>query len=108
MSALPADQPPDVPRLPHRRPPATQSSGPARRELPRYRVLLHPDPINDLMAVVRLVMEVTRFPRAEATHKMWEAHHKGRSVLMTTYRERAEFYAELFTDKGLNVSLEPV
>jgi len=107
MSPFPPDPQPDVPRLPSRRP-AAKPSGPVRRELPRCRVLLHPDPVNDLMTVVRMVMEVTRFPRAEATHKMWEAQHKGRSVVLTTYRERAEFYAELFTEKGLNVSIETV
>jgi ATP-dependent Clp protease adaptor protein ClpS len=78
-----------------------------RRYLPRYKVILHGDPLNDLMFIVRSVMELTRFHRAEATHKMWEAHHLGRSVLLTTYRERAEMYVEQFADKGLRVSIEP-
>jgi ATP-dependent Clp protease adapter protein ClpS len=69
--------------------------------------VLHQDIAADLMFVVRCVMELTRFPRAEATHKMWEAHHSGRSVLFVTYRERAELFAELFADKGLHVSIEP-
>jgi ATP-dependent Clp protease adaptor protein ClpS len=76
--------------------------------LPCYKIILHYDARTDLMFVVRCVMELTRFARAEATHKMWEAHHGGRSVLFTTYRERAELFAELFTDKGLKVSIEPV
>jgi ATP-dependent Clp protease adapter protein ClpS len=59
------------------------------------------------MFVVRTVMELTRFCRAEATHKMWEAHHCGRSVLLVTYRERAELYAEQFADRGLPVAIEP-
>src|SRR5204863_4610095 len=81
-----------------------------RREwqLPRYRVILHSDPKLDLMFVVRSVMELTRFPRAEATHKMWEAHHQGRSVLLTTWLERAELYVEQFASKGLSTSVEPV
>ena len=58
------------------------------------------------MFVVRSVMELTRFPRAEATHKMWEAHHGGRSVLLLTYRERAELYVEQFAEKGLTVTIE--
>jgi ATP-dependent Clp protease adapter protein ClpS len=60
------------------------------------------------MFVVRCVMELTRFPRAEATHKMWEAHHCGRSVLLTTYLERAELYADQFAERGLRVTVEPV
>ena len=75
--------------------------------LPRYRLVLHHQHGTDLMFVVRSVMELTRFPRAEATHKMWEAHHSGRSVLFMTYLERAELYIEQFADKGLTVSLEP-
>jgi ATP-dependent Clp protease adapter protein ClpS len=59
------------------------------------------------MFVVRTVMELTRFCRAEATHKMWEAHHSGRSVLLVTYRERAELYAEQFANRGLPVAIEP-
>jgi len=108
MSQMPADRQPDVPRLPNRRPPSARPTAPVRRELPRCRVVLRPDPVNDLMFVVRTVMEVTRFPRAEATHKMWEAQHKGRSVILTTYLERAEFYAELLTARGLSVTLEAV
>ena len=77
------------------------------RQLPRYKVLLLHDAVNDLMFIVRTVMEVTRLCRAEATHKMWEAHHCGRSVLMVTYLERAELYAELLASKNLRVTLEP-
>lgn len=76
--------------------------------LPRYRLILHSNPTLDLMFVVRSVMELTRFPRAEATHKMWEAHHRGRSVILTTWLERAELYAEQFADKGLPTTIEPV
>ncbi len=39
---------------------------------------------------------------------MWEAHHTGRSVLLTTYRERGELFVEQFADKGLSASIEPV
>jgi ATP-dependent Clp protease adaptor protein ClpS len=52
-------------------------------------------------------MELIRFPRAEATHKMWEAHHRGSSVLLTTHLERAELYVEQFADKGLTTSVQP-
>ena len=83
------------------------SHRPRHRPLPRYRVILHSNPAIDLMFVVRSVMELTRFPRAEATHKMWQAHHSGRSVLLTTYLERAELYVEQFASKNLCTTLEP-
>src|SRR5262249_7358838 len=75
--------------------------------LPRYKVVLHHDPQHDLMFVVRSVMELTRFPRAEATHKMWEAHHNGRAILLTTWLERAELYVEQFASKGVPTRIEP-
>lgn len=77
------------------------------RQLPRYKLIMHYNPSLDLMFVVRSVMELTRFPRAEATHKMWEAHHNGRSVVLTTWLERAELYVEQFASKGVHTSIEP-
>ena len=85
-----------------------QEGQPRTRQLPRYKVVLHRDPSSDLMSVVRSVMELMRFPRAEATYKMWEAYHCGRSVLLITYRERAELYVEQFASKGLSVTIEPM
>jgi ATP-dependent Clp protease adapter protein ClpS len=80
---------------------------PRDQQLPRYKVILLQDAAADLMFIVRTVMELTRLCRAEATHKMWEAHHCGRSVLLRTYRERAELYVEQFASKGLAVTIEP-
>jgi ATP-dependent Clp protease adaptor protein ClpS len=78
------------------------------RVLPRYRVVLNNNAAQALMFVVQTVMELTRLCREEATHKMWEAHHTGRSSLLTTHLERAELYVEQFVERGLTVSLEPV
>jgi ATP-dependent Clp protease adapter protein ClpS len=75
--------------------------------LPGYRVVLLSNPAQDLMYIVRTIMELTRLCRIEATHKMWEAHHTGRSPLILTYRERAELYVEQFAGKGISVGIEP-
>jgi len=77
------------------------------RTLTPYRVVLLQDARNDLMFIIRTIMELTRFCRDEATHKMWQAHHTGRSVILVTYRERAELFAELFVSRGLDVIVEP-
>jgi ATP-dependent Clp protease adapter protein ClpS len=77
------------------------------RQLPRVKLVLLRDAINDLMFIVRTIMELTRLCRAEATHKMWESHHCGRSVLLVTYRERAELYVEQFASRNLATTLEP-
>jgi ATP-dependent Clp protease adaptor protein ClpS len=92
---------PEIPRLSGRPAPKPQPGG-----LPRYKVVLLHDAFEDLMFVVRSVMELTRFAREEATHKMWEAHHSGRSVLLVTYRERAELLVEQFAGKGLKATIE--
>ena len=102
MSQHHANEPADAPGPRRPRP----QSQPSRRELPRCRLILHSSPVNDMMFIVRTIMEVTRFCLAEATHKMWEAHHCGRSVLFTTYRERAELFVEQFASRGLKVTIE--
>jgi ATP-dependent Clp protease adaptor protein ClpS len=100
---------PEVPRRPDRPEGAARpSAGRAPpRQIPRYKVILQHDAVNDLMFIVRTVMEITRYCRAEATHKMWEAHHCGRSVLLVTYLERAELYVEQFASRNLTVTIEP-
>jgi ATP-dependent Clp protease adapter protein ClpS len=102
---------PDRPSVPQQlnggESPGQPSSARRDRSLPRYKVILHHDPSVQLMVVIRSVMDLTRFPRAEATHKMWQAHHTGRSVILTTYLERAELYVEQFADRGLTTSIEP-
>ncbi len=106
MSLFPTDRP-DVPRRPSMDPRTYKTDGvPRPRQLTRFKVVLVSDPTKDLMHVVRSVMQLTRFPREEATYKMWEAHHGGRSVLLITYLERAELYAELFAGQGLTVVVE--
>jgi ATP-dependent Clp protease adapter protein ClpS len=108
MSQSHADRPAtppgdDSPARVHR----VQSDASRRRSIPRFKVVLLQNPECDLMHVIRTVMELTRFCRAEATHKMWEAHHNGRSVLLLTWFERAELYAEQFAARGLMVVVEP-
>jgi ATP-dependent Clp protease adapter protein ClpS len=78
-----------------------------RLDLPRYKVILLKDTHYDLVQVVQAIMDLTHLCRAEATYKMWQAYYCGRSVLLTTYRERAELYVEQFAQKGLQVTLEP-
>ncbi len=97
----------DRPEVPRSAGTANHRAKAGTREIPRFKVVLHRDD-NDLMFVVRSVMELTRFPRAEATHKMWESVHGGASVLLTTYLERAELYVQQFAGKGIKVTAEPV
>ena len=99
-------QPTDPPAIPPTPAPTTRAV-PQRRTLPPYRVVLLNNAAQDMMFIVRTIMELTRLCRAEATHKMWEAHHSGRSQLLLTHRERAELYVDQFASKGLAVAIEP-
>jgi ATP-dependent Clp protease adapter protein ClpS len=98
-----ADRPPGSPG------PDPRGRSPEHRpalQLPRYKLILHSSAVKDLMFVVRTIMELTRLCLAEATHKMWEAHHFGRSLILVTHKERAELYVEQFACKGLTVTME--
>jgi ATP-dependent Clp protease adapter protein ClpS len=100
-------------RPPHRRsdrpvPPAfTRSRRGGHLPFTRYKVLLHNAAHKELMFVARAVMEVTRFGSAEAEYRMWEAHHRGTSLVVVTHLERAELFVEQFADRGLFASIEP-
>lgn len=77
------------------------------RLLPRYRVLLHNDDVNDMVYVVCTIMELVNLDQIEATQRMLEAHHKGISLLIVTHKERAELLMDQFASKGLTVTIEP-
>ena len=91
----------------HFGPPASGPLKTGRVPVTRYKVLLHHAAGKDLMFVVRAVQELTRFGSAEAEFRMWEAYHRGRSLVLVTHLERAELYVEQFADRGLWASIEP-
>src|SRR5437868_427240 len=95
---------------------ATVKPKPARKKAPQkkppqpmppWKVLLHNDDKNDILFVVRTVMELTPLNEQEAELRTVEAHKTGVALLLTTHKERAELYQEQFTSKGLVVTIEP-
>jgi len=75
--------------------------------LPPWKVLLHNDDKNDILFVVRTVLELTPLNEQEAEKRTVEAHKTGVALLLTTHKERAELYQDQFTSKGLTVTIEP-
>jgi len=75
--------------------------------LPPWKVLLHNDDKNEMLFVVRTVMELTPLKEEEAVLRTTEAHRSGVSLLLVTHKERAELYLEQFQTKGLTVTIEP-
>lgn len=75
--------------------------------LPPFKVLLHDDPVNDMLHVVESILEVTPLTVEESVERMLEAHHSGVALLLMTHRERAELYCEQFATFKLTVTTEP-
>ena len=80
---------------------------PKRKQLPPFKVILHNDDSNDMLHVVRTIVDLTPLARTEALQRMWEAHRSGAAMLLVTHRERAELYVEQFTSCSLTVTAEP-
>jgi ATP-dependent Clp protease adaptor protein ClpS len=59
-----------------------------------WNVVVHNDPINLMDYVTKVFMKVFGFSRQKAEVHMVEVHQKGRSVVWTGARERAEFYVQ--------------
>src|SRR5260221_3083699 len=76
--------------------------------LPLFQVVLHRGGDHDAMRTLRTIIELTRSNLQDATQKFGEAQNQGRCRLLVTHKERAELFAELFTRRKLNVSVEPV
>ena len=84
----------------------TQPSKPKSDKLPPYRVLLHNDDVNDMLYVVRTVIEITPLDKERALEVTFEAHLSGVALVLVTHKERAELYQDQFQSKGLTATIE--
>src|SRR5437660_7994035 len=85
-------------KAPQRKPP---------QPLPPWKVLLHNDDKNDIVFVIKTIMELTPLNELDAKQRTVEANDTGVALLLTTHKERAELYQEQFQSKGLTVTIEP-
>lgn len=72
-----------------------------------WNVIVWNDPVNLMSYVVFVFMRVLGFPRQKATKHMLEVHQKGKSVVATETREKAELYHQQIQAFGLTVTIEP-
>jgi len=89
---------------------ARTSTAPAKKLpslLPPWSVLLHNDDKNEMLFVIRAIVELTPLNREDAMQRMFEAHKSGVALLLVTHKERAELYLDQFQTKGLTISIEP-
>ncbi len=88
--------------------PTPTTSDPTADQLPPYRVLLHNDDEHDMLYVVESLVDVTPIAYKPAARITLEAHMRGAALVMTTHKERAEFYRDRLRSKGLVSTIEPV
>ena len=59
-----------------------------------WNVVVHNDPVNLMSYVTRVFMKVFGFSKEKAETHMIEVHRKGRSIVWSGLRERAETYVQ--------------
>lgn len=59
-----------------------------------WNVIVHNDPINLMDYVTRVLMKIFGFPKKKAETHMLEVHQKGRSIVWSGARERAEHFVQ--------------
>jgi ATP-dependent Clp protease adaptor protein ClpS len=87
--------------------PTPKTPPPKVDHLPPFKVLLHNDDENDMLWVVRTIVELTTNPPQRAVELMLEAHKTGVALVAVTHKERAELYQDQFKSKGLTATIEP-
>ena len=74
---------------------------------PKYKVLLHNDPVNSMEYVTSTLREVVpQLSEQDAIAIMLEAHNSGVGLVIVCDLEPAEFYSESLKSKGLTSSIE--
>ena len=88
----------------------TAPSKPAPRkrpqQLPPFKLLLHNDDVNTVEHVVRSIVQITTMSTESALEKTLEADRTGVSMLLVTYKERAELYQEQFASFSITTTIE--
>ncbi len=78
-----------------------------RKLSPKYKVLLHNDPVNTMDYVVESLRQVVpQLSEQDALNIMLETHNNGVGLVITCDLEPAEFYSESLKAKGLTSTIE--
>ncbi len=71
-----------------------------------WNVVVHNDPITTMSYVTMVFQKVFGYARDKSTRHMLEVHQRGRSILWSGVRERAELYVEQLHGYQLLSTLE--
>ena len=78
-----------------------------KNKSPKYKVLLHNDPVNSMEYVTNALREVVpQLSEQDAISIMLEAHNTGVGLIIVCDLEPAEFYSESLKSKGITSSIE--
>ena len=78
-----------------------------KNKSPKYKVLLHNDPVNSMEYVTISLREVVpQLSEQDAISIMLEAHNTGVGLIIVCDLEPAEFYSESLKSKGISSSIE--
>ena len=78
-----------------------------RKVSPKYKVLLHNDPVNTMDYVVETLRQVVpQLSEQDALKIMLETHNNGVGLVIICDLEPAEFYSESLKAKGLTSTIE--
>ena len=79
----------------------------SKNKSPKYKVLLHNDPVNSMEYVTISLREVVpQLSEQDAIAIMLEAHNTGVGLVIVCDLEPAEFYSESLKSKGISSSIE--
>ena len=79
----------------------------SKNKSPKYKVLLHNDPVNSMEYVTISLREVVpQLSEQDAISIMLEAHNNGVGLVIVCDLEPAEFYSESLKSKGISSSIE--
>ncbi len=73
-----------------------------------WQVVVHNDPVNLMTYVTMVFQKVFGYPREKAERHMLEVHQRGRSILWSGMRERAELYVQQLHGYLLLATIERV
>jgi ATP-dependent Clp protease adaptor protein ClpS len=89
--------------------PAVEQDTEVKEELDLpWQVVVHNDPVNLMTYVTMVFQRVFGYPREKAEEHMLEVHQKGRSILWSGVRERAELYVQQLHGYLLLATLEKI
>ena len=87
--------------------PVTDVAGSNKLTSP-WQVLIFDDPVNLMSFVTLVIRRIFGYSEQKATELMLQVHHKGRAIVWTGDREKAELFVQQLQSYQLLASMEPV